>query len=68
MDPHPRDKPMMNFMDQPIYTDGLRAVFVFTDKHIDIVDLELFHWEWPFEYKNLHRTFAEENIHKTQTK
>ncbi len=67
MDPSPKDKPMMNFMDQPIYTDGLRAVFVFTDEHIDIVDLELFHWEWPFEYKNLHKTFSEENIHKTQT-
>jgi len=62
------EEPMRNFMDQPIYTDGLRAIFVFTDKHIDIVDLELFHWEWPFHYGELHNAFKEENIHKTQTK
>ena len=68
MDPAPPEEPMRNFMDQPIYTDGLRAVFEFTDRHIDIVDLELSHWDWPFQYKNLHETFKEENIHSTQRK
>lgn len=47
MDPTTTEEPMKNFMDQPIFSDGLRLVLLFTDVHIDITDLELFHWEWP---------------------
>jgi len=68
LEPAPPEEPMSNFMGQPIYTDGLRAVFEFTDGHIDMVDLELFHRDWPFQYENLHETFREENIHDTQRK
>lgn len=66
MEPVSSEELRSNFMNKQIYTDGLRAIFVFTDRHIDIVDLELFHWEWPFHYGDLHKTFKEENIDKTQ--
>ncbi len=50
----PEKEPLMNFMEQPIFTDGLRAVFIFDVDHTPITDIELFHWEWPEEYKLNH--------------
>lgn len=53
MNPSLQDSPMKNFMDQPIYTDGLRVVFVFTPEYYDIRDTKIFNWEWPRVYDGL---------------
>lgn len=53
MEPAPEDSPMRNFMNQPIYTDGLRAVFLFSPEYYDIRDTRIFNWEWPHIYDGL---------------
>jgi hypothetical protein len=45
------EKPLLNFMEQPIITDGLIAVFEFTGEHAYFTELELFQWDWPENYK-----------------
>ena len=50
-EPKPEEKPLFNFMDQPIVTDGLLAVFEFDGEHAYFTELELFHWDWPENYK-----------------
>ncbi|UCD79591.1 MAG: LssY C-terminal domain-containing protein [Desulfobacterales bacterium] len=39
------ENPRYNLTDDPIWTDGLRVVFVFTEKPTAILDIELFDWE-----------------------
>jgi len=39
------ENPKYNLTDDPIWTDGLRVVFVFTEKPTAILDIELFDWE-----------------------
>jgi hypothetical protein len=36
---------LLNFKQQPIYSDGLWAVFIFHVEHTPITEIELFHWE-----------------------
>lgn len=51
MEPKPDHDPLENFMQQPIFTDGLRAVLIFSAEQTPITEVDLFHWEWPEEYK-----------------
>jgi len=39
------ENPKYNLTGDPIWTDGLRVVFVFTEKPTGILDIELFDWE-----------------------
>ena len=39
------ENPKYNLTDDPIWTNGLRVVFVFTEKPTAILDIELFDWE-----------------------
>lgn len=41
-----RDNPHRNFMNQPYWTDGKRAIFLFDSEPTTLSELELFPWEW----------------------
>jgi LssY C-terminus len=40
------DNPHINFMKQPWWTDGYRAVFLFGDDPVTLNEVEFFDWEW----------------------
>lgn len=42
-------EPRQNLLGDPYYTDGLRAVFLFTDQPTALDEVEFFDWEWPPE-------------------
>ncbi len=44
-----RAEPERNFMDQPWWSDGMRAVLVFGDDAVPVTKITLFDWEWPGE-------------------
>jgi hypothetical protein len=43
------DNPHRNFMKQPWWTDGYRAVFLFGDETVTLNELDFFDWEWAGE-------------------
>ena len=45
-----RDKPKMNLMGDPIYTDGLRVVLFFEPRPYSLSEIELLEWEMPPGY------------------
>ncbi len=45
-----RDKPKMNIMGDPIYTDGLRVVLFFEPRPYSLSEIELLKWEMPPGY------------------
>ncbi len=46
MEPADREEPHRNFMDQPWWTDGYRAVFLFEEEPTMLEELEFFDWDW----------------------
>jgi len=60
MEPADKEAPLINFMEQPIHTDGLRAIFIFSTEHVDIRDTRIFNWEWPEIYSGLKEYLDEE--------
>ena len=45
-----REKPKMNLMGDPIYTDGLRVVLFFEPRPYSLSEIELLEWEMPSGY------------------
>ena len=45
-----REEPRMNLVDDPFYTDGLRAVLFFEQRPYTLSDIEQLHWETPSGY------------------
>ncbi|NIT59410.1 MAG: hypothetical protein GWN00_25270 [Aliifodinibius sp.] len=45
--------PRENLTGDPYFTDGLRAVFVLSEKPTPINQIKLLKWDWPPEYKDL---------------
>ncbi|HVY55274.1 MAG TPA: LssY C-terminal domain-containing protein [Thermodesulfobacteriota bacterium] len=43
------DNPHRNFMKQPWWTDGYRAVFLFGDQPVTLNEVKFFDWEWAGE-------------------
>jgi len=43
------ENPHRNFMKQPWWTDGYRAVFLFGDQPVTLNEVEFFDWEWAGE-------------------
>lgn len=41
-----QDNPHRNFMNQPYWTDGKRAVFLFGSEPTSLAEIEFFSWEW----------------------
>lgn len=46
-------EPRKNLTGDPYFTDGLRAVFVLSEKPTPINQIKLLKWDWPPEYKDL---------------
>jgi hypothetical protein len=49
----PYSEPRENLTGDPYFTDGLRAVFVLSEKPTPINQIKLLKWDWPPEYKDL---------------
>ena len=49
----PYSEPRENLTGDPYFTDGLRAVFVLSEKPTPINEIKLLKWDWPPEYKDL---------------
>ena len=45
-----REEPRMNLVDDPYYTDGLRAVLFFDSRPYSISDIDILEWETPSGY------------------
>lgn len=67
MEPALEDSPMKNFMDQPIYTDGLRVIFLFSPGHVDITETRIFNWEWPDIYVGLKEYLDAEELRESNS-
>ena len=46
-------EPRENLTGDPYFTDGLRAVFVLSEKPTPTNEIKLLKWDWPREYKDL---------------
>ena len=51
--PATHNEPMKNLTGDPYFTDGLRAVFVLSEKPAPINQIKLLNWDWPPEYEDL---------------
>ena len=51
--PATHNEPMKNLTGDPYFTDGLRAVFVLSEKPTPINQIKLLNWDWPPEYEDL---------------
>ena len=49
VEPATKDKPHTNLLDQPWWSDGYRAVFLFREKPVTLDELEFFPWEFHYE-------------------
>ena len=49
-EPSTREKPRWNLMEQPWWSDGRRAVFIFGSEPTTLDEVELLPWVWREEY------------------
>ena len=52
-EPSTRQEPRWNFMEQPWWSDGRRAVFIMDSEPTPLTELELIPWAWETEYTDI---------------